>query len=107
VPPQPGAEQQRHADVAGRQQQALAHADLTVGAVQHAEVEREQQRDDGGENEPQPQGLAHPLCLQGGHESVHVQGSPDQAQASARRRTIRGRPLRKKQQIGEQWFGKT
>jgi hypothetical protein len=41
-PPDPGPEQHRHRDVAGRQQQALPHADLVIVRVQDAEVECQQ-----------------------------------------------------------------
>ncbi|KAG1084833.1 hypothetical protein G6F40_014372 [Rhizopus arrhizus] len=49
LPPDPGAEQQRRADVAGRQQQAFTHADFAVFLVQHAQVKDQQADDDADE----------------------------------------------------------
>jgi hypothetical protein len=75
VPPHPGAEQQRHADVAGRQQQALAHADLVVVLVQHAQVEGQQRDHDADEGQPDPGWLAHEVgCEEGGDEVHGVRG---------------------------------
>ena len=50
----PAAEHQGRADVAGRQQQAFAHADLSVFLVQHAQVEDQQGDDDADEQQPAP-----------------------------------------------------
>ncbi|MNV69116.1 hypothetical protein D3C71_1620080 [compost metagenome] len=52
--PDPGAEQHADAEIARIQQQALAHFDFPVVAVQHAQVEDQQTDDDGHEHQPQP-----------------------------------------------------
>ncbi|MCY1427725.1 hypothetical protein D9M71_435850 [compost metagenome] len=56
--PDPAAERQPAGEVAGVEQQALAHADLVVVALQDAEVEHQQEHDDGEEGQPEPAGRA-------------------------------------------------
>jgi hypothetical protein len=75
VPPDPGAEEQCHADVAGRQQQAFAHADFAVVLVQHAQVESQQRDDDADEGQPDPGGLAHEVGREEGEQEFHGEGS--------------------------------
>ncbi|MOA43864.1 hypothetical protein D3C78_1660640 [compost metagenome] len=67
LPPDPGAEQQRGADVAGGKQQAFAHADLAVFLVQDAQVEGQQRHDDAQEEQPAPGGGAEEIGGQKGH----------------------------------------
>jgi hypothetical protein len=71
VPPDPGAEGQRHADVARRQQQAFAHPDLVIVLVQNAQVEGQQRDDDANEGEPDPGGLAQEVGRNEGNQGVH------------------------------------
>ncbi|MNT14667.1 hypothetical protein D3C72_1496820 [compost metagenome] len=71
LPPDPGAKQQRGADVAGRQQQAFAYADLAVFLVQHAQVEDQQADDDANEEQPAPGWRAEEIGVEEGDQSVH------------------------------------
>jgi hypothetical protein len=71
-PPHPGAEQEAERDVEGGQRHALADADFLLGiAVQDAEIEGEQETDDGMEGEPHPDGLAEEIRKQGGRDKFH------------------------------------
>src|SRR5690606_14401308 len=54
--PHPHAEQHAHAEVAAVQQQAFAHLDFTVVAVQHAQVEDQQGQHDDEKAQPEPGG---------------------------------------------------
>lgn len=70
-PGDPGAEEQAGTDVAGRQQQALTHADLLLALVEHAEVEGEQRGDDGDEGEPDPDRRAEHVGEEEGRREIH------------------------------------
>mmetsp|Transcript_96407 Transcript_96407/g.267961 ORF Transcript_96407/g.267961 Transcript_96407/m.267961 type:complete len:590 (-) Transcript_96407:5-1774(-) len=77
-PPHIGAEGDGHADVAGRQQQALADTDLMIVLVQHAQVEGQQRHDDAEEAQPQPGGFAEKVGLQQVQKEFHAGLSSEQ-----------------------------
>ncbi|MCY1443832.1 hypothetical protein D9M71_602660 [compost metagenome] len=69
--PHPGAEQYADAEVARIQQQAFAHFDFPVVAVQHAQVEHQQTDDDGHEHQPQPGAGTEDRCCEECLQSCH------------------------------------
>ncbi|MNG14798.1 hypothetical protein D3C84_985840 [compost metagenome] len=56
--PDPDSEQHADAEVAAIEQQAFAHLDFVLVAVQHAEIEDQQGDDYADEDQPQPGGGA-------------------------------------------------
>jgi hypothetical protein len=63
-PPHPAAEGDGQREIEGREDDALADADLLLVLVQHAEVEREDDCHDRQEDGPHPDGLAEEIVEQ-------------------------------------------
>ena len=61
IPPDPGAKRRCHADVTGRQPQALLDLDLMVFLVEYAQVENQKGDHNGEKEQPDPQILAEKI----------------------------------------------
>src|SRR3990167_5762099 len=71
LPPDPGAEQQAHTEVAAEQQQALAHFNLMLVAVEYTEVEYQKCQDNGDKGQPEPGRRAKKGAGKQSLQSVH------------------------------------
>jgi hypothetical protein len=90
LPPHPDAEADAERHVTRREHDALAHADLAMLAVEHAEIEDQQQGDDRQEAEPHPQRLGQPGDEQEVGQDLHGR-SPRRGRGDPRSRTQRAR----------------
>jgi len=71
LPPDPPAERHADAEIAAVQQQAFAHLDFVLVAVQHAEIEDQQREHDGQECQPEPVGCTEERGRQKRMQSCH------------------------------------